>query len=1791
MKKKLLLPFFLLIFSTAFSQDFSNKGKEFFLCFPQHVPSANVLATLSIWITSDRASRGTITMANGAFNATFNIAANGLQEIQIPHAIGHIGNAESGLVIQKSITIKVDPGQPPVVAYAQQWGQARSAATLLLPTSVLGKKYRAISFTQNGTGGTGQLDKSQFQVIAVKPNTQVRVTPRLNGVNGTAFLINLPNVGDMYQYQSDLDITGTYIESVIATGSSSCLPIAVFSGSSNLTFGNSNGCNGGSYDPLFQQLYPTPTWGKNYGFIPSADYPNGNAYRVMASEDNTTVYFDGTVVATLNAGEIYPNNFGTNPVHTINPINITSDKPVCVAQYMSSNVCGGGGFGDPDMVILNPVEQNIKDITIFSSTQQNITRQWVNVLIKTIAVPSFQINGVAPPASAWQAFPTMPGFSYMKRLFPGAGSYRLRADSGFNAIAFGFSANFESYAYSAGTNVKDPYQQVGVTTLYGIEPVPTVCTNSPFKFKISLPYRADSLKWDLSLLPGPPSPSLITMIYNNPPAPVVPPDSITTVNGKQIYWYSLPNFYTFNTVGVFPVTITAYAPNTEGCGTEQEIDFDLDISDPPTAAFTNTNPRCIAETVQFTDVTSTVKPVYIWYWNFDDTGSGAANTAAIANPTHLFTTPGNHNIKFATITTAGCVSDTINVPLNIPAMPNALISGNTVVCQNAAAPVIRFTGSGGSAPYTFTYKINGGADLTVTTTATSNIANVTVPTGTPGTFNYTLVRVQNTGSTLCQQLQTGLATVIVRPLPLAAITASDASVCQNAASPTITFTGSNATAPYTFTYTINAGVPQTITTTSANSITIPVPTGTPGTYTYNITNIREASSSACARNLTGISTPVLVRTLPTASISGDANLCQNGPSSNITFTGAGGTAPYTFTYKIGTTGTPQTLTTTAGNSVTVTPPTTTVGTVKYILLGVREGSVDVCTQTQADTVTITVSRVPAAAISGTSSICLNGTAPVVTFTGSNGIAPYRFTYNLNGGTAQTISTTTGNSVSINAPSNVAGLYNYNLVSVSDASPALCSSVQTGTAAITIQALPTATITGTTAVCQNAVQPLVTFTGAGGTAPYRFTYNINGGATQTVNTTAASNTVTLNVPTNIIGPFVYNLLSVTEGGANQCSRTYTTGSATFTVNPLPTANISGSTSLCQNAARPLITFTGANGTAPYTFTYNINGGTPQTITTTTGNIVTLQAPTNTDGVFNYNLLSVKDGSSTQCLQNQTGTATITVWRLPVAAFTWSAITCEEEVINFNGSSSVANAGSISNWSWNFGDPSSGSLNTASAAVATTNHTFADPNNYTVKLTVTTSNGCVSAPIPQTVTIHRNPVAGFTMPEVCLLDPYAEFTDTSRPFGTDVIQELRWNFGDAINSTIANPNTAISTAGAAVRHRYIQVGPYPIQIIAITDKGCRDTILPLPILFINGGDPRADLISVAGNNYCSADTVLIQNRSTITSGSITKIEIFWDAVGEPTSSEVDDEPFSNKIYKHKYPVFNSPASKTYNIRMVAYSGATCSSDDNITVTVNAMPNAVFNSIPSVCLEDPSFQLTQASETAGLAPGVSGGYFSGTGITSSSGIFDPSVAGAGTHTILYKFTSTAGCEDTASSSITVHPMPTVDADRGQQWVMLEGGQLQLDPIVTGNELSYLWTHNLGGSNSFLSSPIIRNPVATPVEDITYTLTVTARGGCKTSDDIFIKVLKVPAIPNTFSPNGDGINDKWVIKYLDTYPTCKIKVFTRTGQLVFQSYGYRTPWNGTMNGKTLPLDTYYYIIEPESGRKPYTGYVTIVK
>ena len=419
----------------------------------------------------------------------------------------------------------------------------------------------------------------------------------------------------------------------------------------------------------------------------------------------------------------------------------------------------------------------------------------------------------------------------------------------------------------------------------------------------------------------------------------------------------------------------------------------------------------------------------------------------------------------------------------------------------------------------------------------------------------------------------------------------------------------------------------------------------------------------------------------------------------------------------------------------------------------------------------------------------------------------------------------------------------------------------------------------------------------------------------------------------------------------------------------------------------------------------------------------------------------------------------------------------------------------------------------------------------------------------------------------------FTDLSTATTGNINQWL-WNFGDA-NATGTNPNT--STVKNP-QHRFTAVGDYSVHLVAIDQNGCIDSVTSP--LTINGGNPIADFALNTNTNLCSSETFVIQNKSTIASGKITRLEVYWDNTNAPTDFIVEENPQADQEFSFKYPEFQTPATKTYNIKVRAYSGITCFSDKIIPVTVNAIPSVQFLNLPTACLNQPIIQINQGSQISNLA-GV--GYYDGPGIN-PTGTFNPTLAGEGLHTLYYIFSSVNGCADTASQQIKVYANPIVDA--GPDRTILQGGSITLNPSVTGNNLQYLWTPGIG-----LTSTTIVNPVTNTTTDITYTILVTGVGNCTATDAVNVKVLLSPKIPNTFSPNNDGINDKWEISYLFTYPGNKVQVFTRTGKKVFESIGYTTPWDGNMQGKSLPVDTYYYIIEPGNGLKPITGYVTIVK
>ncbi|MGE6353299.1 PKD domain-containing protein [Flavobacterium sp. NPDC079362] len=261
--------------------------------------------------------------------------------------------------------------------------------------------------------------------------------------------------------------------------------------------------------------------------------------------------------------------------------------------------------------------------------------------------------------------------------------------------------------------------------------------------------------------------------------------------------------------------------------------------------------------------------------------------------------------------------------------------------------------------------------------------------------------------------------------------------------------------------------------------------------------------------------------------------------------------------------------------------------------------------------------------------------------------------------------------------------------------------------------------------------------------------------------------------------------------------------------LPTATISGTTIVCQNAAKPIITFTGQNGIAPYTFVYRINNGDDKNIIST-GNVASVPVLTTSIGIFTYTLVSVTDSSGDQTLSGNE--AIVTVNTVPTVDFSFdNNITCSETVINFTSSASGA---TNYTYDWDFGDGNTSIQKDPS-------HKFISlgcgNKDFTVKLTIT-ANGC-SFSTTKIVTVKQKPDIEFTDANFpfdafsnCLnasSNSVYSITVKNSSNSTSCILSYSINWGDGNNET-----NAIFPA----QHSYTALGAYNMTITAIGSNGC-------------------------------------------------------------------------------------------------------------------------------------------------------------------------------------------------------------------------------------------------------------------------------------------------------------------------------------------------------------------------------------
>jgi len=154
--------------------------------------------------------------------------------------------------------------------------------------------------------------------------------------------------------------------------------------------------------------------------------------------------------------------------------------------------------------------------------------------------------------------------------------------------------------------------------------------------------------------------------------------------------------------------------------------------------------------------------------------------------------------------------------------------------------------------------------------------------------------------------------------------------------------------------------------------------------------------------------------------------------------------------------------------------------------------------------------------------------------------------------------------------------------------------------------------------------------------------------------------------------------------------------------------------------------------------------------------------------------------------------------------------------------------------------------------------------------------------------------------------------------------------------------------------------------------------------------------------------------------------------------------------------------------------------------------------------------------------------------------------------------------------------------------------NPVFTATYIGFV---NGDGPAQLTALPVFATTAATTSPLGQYPITVSGAASPNytiTSLPGVLTIIRPPGpvtIPNAFTPNGDGINDTWNVKNLDTYPSCTVMVYNRYGETVYSSIGYGVPWNGTYKGAALPTGTYYYIINLNNDTKALAGFVAIIR
>jgi hypothetical protein len=400
-----------------------SQGRDFWLAFPGNAAFAG--RTLTLLLTGQTSTTGQVTIPGMGFTAGFAINPGQVTSVPLPSSaeLTALDGVESKGV---HITAGAD-----VSVHGLSHSAASSGVYLGLPTDILGTNYLALGYKN-----TDVVNGSQFVLVAPQDDTTVTIVPRSRAgarLPGVAYTVTLQQ-GQTYQLRSTESMPADLSGSTITSNR----PIAVFGGHAcaNIPSQTTTFC-----DYIVEQLPPATTWGKQFMTVPMASRSGGDTFRFLASRNGTQVNVNGSLVATLNRGDLHQMSLSTMA-------HVTSNEPILVAQY-ANGTSHDRAAGDPSMMLIPPYEQFLASYTV-TTPSLDFPVNYINLVAPNAAVGQITLDGNTVPASAFVAIGSS-GFSGAS-LTMTLGAHRLASPLPFGTFVYGFGTS-NGYSYLGGMSL------------------------------------------------------------------------------------------------------------------------------------------------------------------------------------------------------------------------------------------------------------------------------------------------------------------------------------------------------------------------------------------------------------------------------------------------------------------------------------------------------------------------------------------------------------------------------------------------------------------------------------------------------------------------------------------------------------------------------------------------------------------------------------------------------------------------------------------------------------------------------------------------------------------------------------------------------------------------------------------------------------------------------------------------------------------------------------------------------------------------------------------------------------------------------------------------------------------------------------------------------------------------------------------------------------------------------------------------------------------------------------------